>query len=158
MSGMDLQTYINQAMKARRQDVLSKSDQMTLGEIILKLDPVVKNQKNVIAQYKGEATVKFDFEYFFPTAIDSWRGSYEELALNICASDSKNEPMTVSCFLQMLKDTVGKTLEGYKGGDYLMTKHTPVWVANYGNSGNTAVVDIIDNEYEVIIMTGYREF
>ena len=38
---------------------------------------IVKNQKD-----GDEAIVRYDFEYLFPTSIDSWRGSYDELALN----------------------------------------------------------------------------
>jgi len=29
---------------------------------------------------------------------------------------------------------IGKTLMGYKGGDFLMGKTTPVWVANIGKT------------------------
>jgi hypothetical protein len=101
--------------------------------------------------------VYFDFEYFFPTTIDSWRGIYSELALDIDSSRGGVKAMPVTKFSKMLKNTVGKTFTGYKGGEFVMGKHTPVWVANYGNSGNTAVIDIIDKEYKVIIMTGYRE-
>ena len=151
---MDLQTYLDNAVKADRQKTLSASDQLTLGEMILKLEPIVKNQKPIIEKYEHEATVRYDFEYLFPTDIDSWRGIYAELALNFT---SKGEEMKVSAFLKMLKDTVGKTFTGYKGGDFRMNKHTPIWVANYGNSGNTAVIDIVDNEYNVILITGYRE-
>jgi len=30
--------------------------------------------------------------------------------------------------------SIGKTLMGYKGGDFLMGKTTPVWVANIGKT------------------------
>jgi hypothetical protein len=33
----------------------------------------------------------------------------------------------------MLTEAIGKTYTGYKGGEYVMGKVTPVWVANYGN-------------------------
>ena len=158
---MDLQTYIDNAMKVRRADSLAKSDQLTLGKMILKLDPIVQKQKERIDEGKPEAEVRYDFEYLFPTSIDSWRGSYAELALNFIDSQrgaNPIEPMKVSEFNQMLKDTIGKTFTGYKGGEFLMSQHTPVWVANYGNSGNTAVIDIVDDGYQVIIITGYREF
>jgi len=147
---MDLQTYIQNAVKASRANTLANSDQLTLGELILKLEPIVKNQKD-----GDEATVRYDFEYLFPTSIDSWRGSYDELALNF---EMQGEEMKVSEFLKMLKDCVGKTFTGYKGGDFVMHKGTPIWVANYSNSGNTAVIDVVDNGYVVLLITGYREF
>lgn len=147
---MDLQTYIQNAVKASRANTLANSDQLTLGELILKLEPIVKNQKE-----GEEATVRYDFEYLFPTTIDSWRGSYDELALNF---ETQGEEMKVSEFLKMLKECVGKTFTGYKGGDFTMHKRTPIWVANYSHSGNTAVIDVVDNEYVVLLITGYREF
>lgn len=147
---MDLQTYIQNAVKASRANTLANSDQLTLGELILKLEPIVKNQKD-----GEEATVRYDFEYLFPTSIDSWRGSYDELALNF---EMQGEEMNVSEFLEMLKDCIGKTFTGYKGGDFMMHKGTPIWVANYSHSGNKAVIDVVDNGYVVLLITGYREF
>ena len=147
---MDLQTYIQNAVKASRANTLANSDQLTLGELILKLEPIVKNQKD-----GDEATIRYDFEYLFPTSIDSWRGSYDELALNF---QTQGEEMKVSEFLKMLKECIGKTFTGYKGGDFTMHKGTPIWVANYSHSGNTAVIDVVDNGYVVLLITGYREF
>lgn len=155
---MDKQTYLDNMVKAERQRKFEKSDQLTLGEIISKLEPIVEKQQQRIKEGKDEAEVVFDFEYLYPTKIDSWRGSYAELALNFVDSDSSEVKMTVSQFTEMLKNTVRKEFTGYKGGEYIMSRHTPVWVANYGNSGSTAVIEIVDNEYDVIIITGYREF
>lgn len=146
---MDLQTYLNNAVAASRQATLAKSDQLTLGELILKLEPIVEKQG------EDEATVRYDFEYLFPNDIDSWRGSYSELALNFT---TEGQEMKVSDFLNMLKECIGKEFTGYKGGEFTMNKHTPIWVANYGNSGNTAVIDVMDNGYCIILITGYREF
>jgi hypothetical protein len=147
---MDTQTYIENAIKASRAKTLANSDQLTLGELILKLEPIVKNQKG-----NEESRVRYDFEYLFPTSIDSWRGSYNELALNF---RTHGEKMKVSDFLKMLKDCIGKEFTGYKGGEFKMHKGTPIWVANYSHAGNTAVIDVIDKEYAVILVTGYREF
>lgn len=57
----------------------------------------------------------------------------------------------------MLRSAVGAAFEGYKGGVFTMSRHTPVWVANYGNAGNTAVVGVRDLGYLVIIETAYVE-
>lgn len=65
----DLQTYIQNAVKASRANTLANSDQLTLGELILKLEPIVNNQGE-----SDEATVRYDFGYLFPTAINSLRG------------------------------------------------------------------------------------
>lgn len=161
MNVLSMQDYLDTVIKVERQRRFSKSDQMSLGMMIEKLEEIKKNEDKIIKKYKHEAIVIFDFADTFPTYIDSWRGCYCELALNF-ASHSKcvenEEEMTLTKFIEMLKKCIGKTFTGYKGGEYEMNEDTPVWVANYGASGNTAVVDIIDNEYDVRIVTGYREY
>lgn len=152
---MDLQTYFDNAVAAGRKSTLANSDQMTLGEMILKLEPIVAKQKDRIKEGSEEATVRFDFEYLHPKFLDSWRGAYNELALGF--EESGDEP-TVTEFTQMLKAAIGKTFTGWKGGEFTMSEHTPVWVANPGNSGSTAVIDIVDNDYTIYIITGIREY
>lgn len=147
--------HIEAAVREARRKKFESSDQLCLGAMINLLTPIAANQKPIIEKYGHEATVHFDFEYLFPCGIDSWRGSYDELAIDFALD---GQPMTVSQFLALLVDANGKTFTGYKGGEYQMNRSTPVWVARYGNSGNTAVVGIVDNEYSVILQTGQREF
>ena len=151
---LDLQTYLDNAVKAKRAESLAKSDQLTLGEIIAKIEPIAAGAESFKKDCGYEPIVMFDFGNLHPSGIDSWRGIYAELALNY--TEEGNAP-TVTEFLTSLKEAVGKTYTGYKGGEFTMSRHTPVWVANYGNSGNTAVIEIINNGYVVIIITGYRE-
>lgn len=146
---MDLQTYLDNMMKASRADTLAASSQLTIGELILKLETVPKREGD------EEQRVVFDFEYLYPDGLDSWRGNYCELALSF---DSKGQAMKLGEFISLLKSAIGKTYTGYKGGDFVMSKHTPIWVANYGNSGNTAVIEVVDNGYEVILITGCCNF
>lgn len=149
---MDLQTYLDNTIKSERAVRVGRGDQLTLGEIILKLEAINPKGKD------KEPDVVFDFEYLFPTGIDSWRGAYDELALGFSGYSEGRNPMTISQFLALLKNCYERTFFGYKGGEYTMGKTTPVWVANYGNSGNTVVLDVVDNEYQVILITGYREY
>jgi len=152
---MDMQTFIDNQMKARRADVLAKSDQLTLGEMILKMEAILAKTP----ERNSELLVWYDFEYLFPNKIDSWRGSYSELALNFAGhSDADGKPLNSKQFHELLTNAVGAIFTGYKGGDFIMSKHTPVWVSNYGNAANTAVIDIIDAGYKVVIMTAYREY
>lgn len=145
---MDIQKIMDNAVKAKRAESFKDSTQLTLGEIISKLEAIPEREDD-------EATVCFDFEYLRPTSLDSWRGSYNELALGF--SDDGQEPK-LSDFIKHLKDAVGKEYEGYKGGEYTMSRHTPVWVANHGNAGSTSIVDILNNGYEVILITGRTEY
>ena len=152
---MDLQTYINNATAAARKEVLASSNQLTLGEILLKLETAVEAQKIRIEEGRKEAHVRFDFEYLHPTYLDSWRGSYNEIAIGF---SEKGEGPTLSSFYSMINAAIGQEYTGWKGGEYTMNKHTPVWVANQGHSGNTAVLDIVDDGYVVFIITGLREY
>ena len=146
---MTMQDVFNSIVKVRRAKTLSDSDQMRLGALIAALE-------NVVVDRDGEEPiVRFDFGYMFPNAIDSWRGSYDELALNYT---DEGEEMKVSAFLGLLKSAVGKRFTGYKGGEFVMYETTPLWVSNYGEACNTAVIGVIDEGYVVILATGYREF
>jgi len=118
---MEIQDRIFNATKAKRADDMLTSPQLTLGELILKLEAIPDKKLPVI----------FDGRKYFPTGIDSWRGSYCELAINYSTTSVH---MTVKGFLNLLRNTVGKILIGYKGGDFMMGKTTPVWVSNYGES------------------------
>jgi len=149
---MDLQTILDNAVKVDRAERMKTSPQLTLGEMILKLESV-KNK---------DLPVVFDVKPYRPVNIDSWHGSYNELALKYVGNESR--AFTVTELLRLLKSVIGRTLTGYKGGEYLMGKTTPVWVANYGESGGfreedyTAVVDILETGTEVIIKTEALEY
>ncbi len=148
-----LQSIITNYTQRERQEQFKTSSQLSLGEIILKLEGI-KNKK---------LPVIFDVEQYYPVGISSWRGSYHELALEY---EKNGEPMLLEDFEKMLKQMIGKTLMGYKGGNFLMGKTTPVWVANYGECKgfriddykDTAVIDVLESENKVIIKTKAIEY
>lgn len=111
--------------------------QCTLGDLI----DQVKFQSKYLEK---DATVYFDFCGFSPDGIDSYRGFYDELALGY-SKDKKI--MSIDEFLSMLEFTVGVTLTGYKGGEFTMTKKTPVWVSNYGEYDKTAITGVTADSY-----------
>ena len=129
-----------------RQEELKNMPILSLGEIIAKLEGISEVEKD----REEEPTVRYNFEYLRPTTLDSWRGVYAELALGF--TDEGDWPK-LSDFIKMLKSAIGKTFTGYKGGDFVMGRGTPVWVANYGNSGNTGIVNIKNLGYEVVLIT-----
>lgn len=144
---MNLQHHVDAVIGAQRKERMNHNDQLTLGGLIDLIRPLVKKGKE-------EPEVIYDFGNFFPTSIDSWRGVYAELALNY-KEDGKR--MHIGEFLEMLEDADGETFTGYKGGNYTMGLDTPLWVANPGQSGSTAIVGVIDKDYYIVIETGYRE-
>jgi hypothetical protein len=150
---MDWQEIIDNAVEMQRANDMKTSEQLTLGELILKLEHIEDKSKPVI----------FD-EQYHPTNLDSWRGSYCELALEYAQTGKK---LSVEKLLKKLKDAIGTTFYGYKGGDFLMGKTTPIWIANYGESSGfthngdiwtQAVVNVSQNEQTVILETRNIEY
>lgn len=60
----------------------------------------------------------------------SYRGYYSDLSFS---RDAGTRP--ASELLQECRDVMGRTLQGYKGGDFIMGESTPVWVADWGSCG-----------------------
>jgi len=146
----NIQKILEDSIKAERAEEMKTSDQLTVGELILKLEAV-----------DGGLPIYFDDKKYRPSGIESWRGSYCELALTYEGGGSINSEKVIEVvevcgqgykvyeridttlpsnpkvkdLLEMLRDSIGKTMEGYKGGNFLIGKTTPVWVANYGDSG-----------------------
>jgi len=133
---MDIQNILDNAVKTQRQEELKGSDQLMLGELILKLE-AVKNK---------DLPLFVDFMDKRPKGIDSWRGIYAELSIQTEGFGAYNtgdsykqksigkENPTVAEWIEVLKEAVGKTFVGYKGDDFLMGRNTPVWLAERGES------------------------
>ena len=61
----------------------------------------------------------------------SYRGFYEDLAFE----PAKN--VTVGSMLACARDALGRTFTGYKGGEFKMNEYTDIWLANYGDTGES---------------------
>lgn len=68
----------------------------------------------------------------------SYRGIYRDLAF---------EPVrdtTVGEMLACAKDALGRTFDGYKGGDFVMDENVDVYLSNYGEaSGETIGITLL---------------
>jgi hypothetical protein len=145
---MDLATVLHAMVDKQRAEAFAKSEQLSLGELVLKLDAIADKTKAVV----------FDFGDNAPVGLGSWRGIYAELSLHY----GQVERTCVADVLAWLREADGKTFEGYKGGDFTMSRQTPIWVANYGQSGisgykdsseytSVAVVDVMDGEKVTLV-------
>jgi len=109
-----------------------------------------------------KAVVFFDFGELVPTGLHSYRGFYDHLAFSFDrrwtfnGKDEKDNEIDVAGLLKMCEDALGRTFQGYKGGDYVMNPDTPLWVSDYAEASSTAVVAVLDEETRVIIQTAYR--
>lgn len=98
---------------------------------------------NALKRCNADADVEFDFCYLAPTKVNSYRGYYDHLALGW--TDKHDGPgywPKVSALIAELESAIGKTFTGYKGGEYRMNGSTPLWVANYGQTGGTGIVGL----------------
>lgn len=142
---MDIQTMIYRQVRVMRKAAFDKSGQLTIGQLIERLKQVKDKS----------AYVRFNFGHMRPKQIESWRGSYSELAIGY---SEEGEKESVSDFIGRLKKCIGETFCGYKGGNYIMSENTPIWVANHGEAGDTAVFGVSDHNFFVVIETGYCDF
>lgn len=128
-----------------RQCELTDANQMNLGEFKAALEKVADKAKRV----------RYRFGYLSPTSFRSWRGDYAEIALGY----EEDVPYpTVTEMLDRVTAAIGSEMEGYKGGIYLAEARTPVWIANWGNSGCSCLIGVAEGEYDVFLEVGYTEY
>ena len=118
---------------------------MSLGDVISEL-----------RKAEPGATVQFDFCYTAPSLeIHSYRGWYNHLAIGWEDTHRPKHHGTywplATDLLAKLEGAVGGTFTGYKGGDYTMDGDTPLWVANFSQTGSTAI-DRIECDGSVVII------
>ena len=118
------------------------SKQMTIGELI-----------SALKRKDQDASIRFDWIYTIPSGgVHSYRGYYEDLAIGYGKANYKDDPK-VADVVRWLGDALGKTFQGYKGGEYTMSENTAVWVADYGETGGVGIVDVIEHEGDVVLKT-----
>ena len=148
---MDLQTIILSMVNNSRQEEVRKLDVLTLGELVAKLEGFTTEQLDL--------PIRFDNTDYYPTTLGSWRGVYSEMYVGYIqdevngynsdeieweSEDGEHREYvrvgiemrkpTASEFLRRIKESIGKQFTGYKGGDFTMNRHTPLWVSSYGKS------------------------
>ena len=81
---------------------------------------------------------------------DSYRGYYSDLSFRPSSEISYCDDVLSRC-----KKALDSEYEGYKGGDFLMDKSIPLWIAEYGSIGR-AIIDIeVKGEF---LGVGYHGF
>jgi hypothetical protein len=121
------------------------ADHLTLGGLIEQLQDVDPAKE-----------ILFDFCFFMPKQFRSYRGFYEDLALGY---ESYDRGLSISALdlYNRASDMLGKTITGYKGGDYLVDRDTRLWVANWGEATDTAIVDVIESDTNIVLATAFKE-
>ena len=109
---MDIQNYINMQSKVWAGE--RSATQLTLGEMILTLESL---DPELVIKGLGD--------------LHSYRGYYSDLAFDVGTAVDK----PVIQLLEECREAIGSTYEGWKGGDFTMTKSTPLFVAYEGSCG-----------------------
>lgn len=120
---IDMQKFVDALMAAGRQQ--RSLYHLTLGEAIKRLTEIDPSMPFVV---DGEGS---------PGPVDSYRGYYSDLAFR-----PSGDLATVGAALANLQAASGATFEGYKGGDFVMKDHTPLWVSSWGECSDRAVMDL----------------
>ena len=120
---IDIQKMINVMLEQRRED--RSKYHLTLGQLIKRLDRVPGVTKILTADGQGIE------------GLCSYRGYYSDLALNPVGGPV----WTADQLLREAKFVINTELTGYKGGEFLMTEDTPLWLARYGGLG-PAIMDL----------------
>ena len=112
---MDMQQMINEMGKAMQLE-RALGRQFTLQQLIERLRELPEDMPILL----GEAM--------------SYRGYYVDLSFA-----PLEKPRTVKDALKEAENANGETFYGYKGGDFTMTRNTPVWLSHSGGTGPTIV-------------------
>lgn len=102
---------------------------LTLGDLIDQLEQV--DERTTVQGLSGP---------------HSYRGYYSDLSFD------GTDDLEAWQALAILRACVGRTFEGYKGGDYVMDRSTPVWSAPWGECGSR-IVGLTTKGWEVTIET-----
>lgn len=131
---------------------LSVFGTVTLGGLIDALKPLVLRDGSEPGDGDKDRWIRFDLGGIAPCHVGSYRGYYDHLAVRY---DLGSTDATVAEFLKHLEGAVGTYFQGWKGGEFRMDRHTPVWVANAGDAPSTAIVGLIVESLQVTLVTEY---
>jgi hypothetical protein len=87
-----------------------------------------------------EAFTKLPRDQILPIGLHkphSYRGDYMDLAFEATPN------ATAGDVADMLTACVGETFEGYKGGDYTMTRDSWCWISEYGTSAGDRIGPVL---------------
>jgi hypothetical protein len=132
--------FMGQALTQQILDDVISQGIMTLGELIATL--------SALTNIDADKEVFLNDTLTSVDCFDSYRGYYNHLAI-----EPTTATVTVYNLLTRARNALNTTFTGYKGGDYRMSKITPIWVAEYGDASGQGLVEIEHHEDRVILRT-----
>ena len=126
----------------------------TLGSLIETLDDMIIKAKERMVK-KNQDTILYialPFDGILHGTFTSYRGYYSDLAMLYTSGAVSPLHCEAAKFLANLKECVGYTFEGWKGGDYKMSKDTLMWVSNEGESSDMGVGNVVFDGQKTIYL------
>lgn len=103
---------------------------LTFGELV-----------TIIGKLPKESPLYASSNSYYPVlSIHSYRGYYEDMEF-----DTGSTPVTVGEFLEMLLSNAGTTIEGYRGGEYIVDDRSYMWVGYEGGTARQALNGVCIN-------------
>ena len=122
-----LQEIFDKMMEYERK--MRSNTMFTLGNLIDELEKYPRNWEVLIEPF-----------HLVPLSFHSYRGYYHDLCLTYSTrEESLGEEMSVGKLLDMCNEANGKEFYGYKGGEFLMSRETPIWVSDNDYSTGMAI-------------------
>ena len=127
---MDMfQDLINKTLEVEQ--LKRERDNYNLGDLIEDL-----------SKYPENAYVEIKPFNLYPTGFCSYRGYYSDLSIDYTLDEYSG--LRCGQLLEKAKECVGKVFMGYKGGDFKMTKHSVIWLANYSRTTDVMLTGVKD--------------
>jgi hypothetical protein len=122
-----------------------------LGELIDRLKETLSVEPPpYVTKGAPSRCVYFDWANAQPDGIHSDRGDYAHLAVGIKIG---GPPPTVAEMIAMCEEADGQEYSGWKGGEFRMTRTTPVHIGNYGDWTQFSIVGVELDEPTVYLIT-----
>ena len=113
---------------------------MNIAEIITRLEELHPETDLIIENPFG-LLITSEFCPF------SWRGSYKYPAIEVYTIQEYESGTTVEQAIEYLRELVGKTMQGYKGGEYKIRDDLELFlVGDESKCGNSTVISEIDDD------------
>lgn len=117
----------------------SSAGNLSIGDMLGKL-----------SNFEDSREFKFSNGKYLDEDYGSYRGYYEDFYIEY--SDEDKGLNTIGKLKEILNKGLDEgEMQGYKGGDFLITPDTLVWLASYGCCGDM-IVDILDVSGQVFII------
>ena len=112
----------------------------------------------LLEKHPADAPVRFDAGHKPTNHFDPYRGDYNHAALGTYRPTHRLPPPTAGELARAARNATNLPHISYKGNEAWLYGQSPVWQAEYGESGGRPVVDVhADAQGDVVLVTAEPE-